>query len=161
MLCKQGQLHLPFVYLQRVLLETGTGREYYDLLHGCEHPRALGCRGWRSLSRGSRRQAGEGAQRAERLIDLRERVLQSVTSPRASHYLPGLIDHLFADPAVTAASVEAALGCNRQTAANLINRLVDRGVLRQAGERERDRVYLAPAILDLMATVNSPKPRRA
>jgi len=38
----------------------------------------------------------------------------------------------------------------RETAANLIARLVDQQVLVQAHDRKRDRVYTAPEILDLM-----------
>lgn len=145
-LLSRGVLPSPLLYLSAFF--EATRAEYYGRLH------AVSKEGdWENwilyFVNGVARQSEDAVDRASRILEildgwrLRVAGLGSDTPAR-------LVDLLAGNPFVTAAGVSERLGVARTTATRAIARLVDLGILRQVGERRRDRAYCATAILDVL-----------
>jgi Fic family protein len=96
-------------------------------------------------------QARDVLQRARALQDLHDDYRARVTGVRSSSLLPKLVDEVFVNPAVTAGTVQRALGVTNRAALVNIDRLVTEGVLIEVESRGRTRRFLAR---ELVATVN-------
>jgi len=145
-LLSRSVLPSPLLYLSAFF--EATRAEYYGRLH------AVSKEGdWENwilyFVNGVARQSEDAVDRASRILEildgwrLRVAGLGSDTPAR-------LVDLLAGNPFVTAAGVSERLGVARTTATRAIARLVDLGILRQVGERRRDRAYCARAILDVL-----------
>lgn len=145
-LLSRSVLPSPLLYLSAFF--EATRAEYYGRLH------AVSKEGdWENwilyFVNGAARQSEDAVDRASRILEildgwrLRVAGLGSDTPAR-------LVDLLAGNPFVTAAGVSERLGVARTTATRAIGRLVDLGILRQVGERRRDRAYCATAILDVL-----------
>ncbi len=99
----------------------------------------------------------EGADDALRLIgaleELRARWHAELQSGRSSALLLKLSDSLFGRPAISIGAASKLLGITPASASGTITKLENAGILREITGRTRDRVYIAPAILDI---VNEP-----
>jgi Fic family protein len=98
----------------------------------------------------ARAQARDAHDRGERLLDLRDAYRARYQRGRTSAALLRVIDMLFESPAITVPRVEQALRITFPTANAWIERLVQDGVLTEVTGRARNRIYLAPAIFDLL-----------
>ncbi len=147
MLCEQAQLAKPLVYVSGYIDQNR--EEYYDLLH------RVSTRGewlaWiRYFLRALSTQAADALNRTDRLIDLQTRFQQAVREKRASALLPKLIDHLFMSPVITVSEAAQACGCTPQNASQLLGRLLSKGIVEEITGRASNRVFQAPAIVNLI-----------
>lgn len=160
-LVERGILPTPLLYLSAFF--EATRRDYYDLLG------AVTARGeWEAwltyFLNGAARQSEDALGRAERINKLLEewRVKAGAfASPRGSkgglaHGGPltqvplRLVDMLAANPFITIKKAAEQLGVAFTTAQRGIEKLEKLGVLRLANKRQRDRVYCAQAIFDIL-----------
>ena len=98
--------------------------------------------------RGVQRQSNDAVDRAERLLDLRERYRQQVQAATRSQAV-GAVDLTFAFPILTSRVVERELGVSRPTALKLLGQLAGYGILteRATGPRGQRR-WVAEEVLD-------------
>lgn len=144
MLCLEGVLLQPLLYLSAWFERYRS--EYYD------HLLYVSQRGsWNEwltfFARGVAHEAMDAVDRATRLRDLQVEYTDRVRTARTSVLLLKLIEHLFAQPAVTAAAVRKLLDVTPRTAQQHIDRLRKAGILTEITGRRRDRIYLAHGIV--------------
>lgn len=98
--------------------------------------------------RGVQRQSNDAVDRAERLLDLRERYRQQVQAATRSQAV-GAVDLTFAFPILTSRVVERELGVSRPTALKFLGQLAGYGILteRATGPRGQRR-WVAEEVLD-------------
>lgn len=95
-------------------------------------------------------QAHDAIERADRLLKLREDYRADLQRDRASANLLKLIDHLFAFPAVTISEAARFLDLTYRSAALQIQRLEQEGIVVEVTGKERNRVYLASSIVEIV-----------
>lgn len=146
LLCHQGVLHRPLLYLSHYLKEHR--QEYYDLLSGV---RSEG--DWEAWVRfflaGVATTADEATKTAKAINALRENTQACVADLRLGRYAPKLIDLLFVRPLLNINLVRHDLGVAFETARRLVERLVATEVLEETTGRQRGRVFRFSAYLDL------------
>ncbi|MEM9883597.1 MAG: Fic family protein [Planctomycetota bacterium] len=147
LLCEQGQLTKPLVYVSGFFEKRRS--EYYErLLRVSTNGEWVAWIAFFLEAIAS--QSQDAVQRADRLLDLQEEMKTAVTQKQASSLLPILVDALFSYPYVTASRVESLCDCSTQTAWSLIRRLVEKGILREITQRARNKVFEASRITDLI-----------
>ncbi len=121
-------------------------QDYYDLLLAISERGA-----WRDwllfFLEGVAEQSCEAIGRARRLQDLQREFHQRVRQRRASQLLSDLIDGLFERPIISIPQAQQMLNVSYPTAQQHVNKLMDVGVLRYAGQTTRGRFYVAEEIL--------------
>ncbi len=147
MLCQQAQLSKPLVYVSAYF--EAHRDQYYDLLY------RVSTRGewvpWiRFFLEAIATQSQDATRRAEALLTLCDRYLQTVQKKRASPLLARLVNRLFVNPAVTVVETAQAMECSNQNASNLIRHLEAERILSEVTGRSRDRVWVARDILHLI-----------
>jgi Fic family protein len=144
LLIEWGLLSLPLLYLSAYFQQHRDA--YYALLMAVSERGA-----WREWMRyfllGVAEQARDAAVRATRLQDLRESWHNQLAKTSRSTLLLRLADHLFTSPVLTVAEAQEYLGVSYPGAKSNIDRLVQVGILRQAGEASYAKIYLAREIL--------------
>lgn len=95
-------------------------------------------------------QCTDAVQRAQRLFALRERYHRDLHATRTSALPLRLVDHLFERPATTIGQAAGVLDVTWRAASLNVDKLVDAGILREATGRERNRIFVAQEILDLL-----------
>ena len=140
-----GLLPLPFLCLSGFF---DRHREnYYELLIGVSERGA-----WKQwiqfFLRGVAEQAGDAMARAKQLQDLQLDWRGQLQDGGAPGWILGLADLLFETPLVSAQMVRKRLGVSHPTAMEGLRRLEDMGVLREISGKERNRLYLAAAIMN-------------
>jgi Fic family protein len=147
-LVARGRLPSPLLYLSAYLERHR--QDYYDALQairktGDPVP-------WVELFLTAvQTQAGDAVQRAQRIIELRERYLQVAAAVGTSNAL-ALVDLICENPVVTTRSIEGRLGVSRPTALRLLRRMEEQGVLSEGEEGIRgQRRYVALAMMDAVA----------
>jgi len=98
-------------------------------------------------------QARDTIQRSDRLLDLREQYRSWALAEGRTGNLALLVDFLFERPIVSIADVMERLVVTRRGANQLVQRLVDHGILAEVTGRQRNREYAA---LEILAIVNPP-----
>jgi Fic family protein len=88
-------------------------------------------------------QARDAVIRAQRLRVLRDDYRARVATARSSGLLGVLVDAVFDTPALTIPQARALLGVTHRAAAQNIAKLVDAGILREVGDRARNKLFLA------------------
>jgi Fic family protein len=147
LLCEQGQLTKPLVYVSGFFERRRS--EYYERLlrvstHGEWVP-------WiEFFLEAVATQARDAVERADRLLDLQAEMKAAVQEKKASSLLPVMIDALFQNPYVTAQRVQQTCDCSTQTAWNLIRKLEKKNILREITQRGRNKVYEARRVTDLI-----------
>ena len=146
LLCTENLLPQPLLYLS-AFFERQRDR-YYDLL--LEVSRKGAWTPWISFFlRAVAHQARDAIARSDRLLALWHRYRTTLQEARASALLLQLVDDLFADPAITNPGAARRLGITPRSAQLNINKLVAAGILVEATGQKRNRVYAAPAIIDI------------
>jgi Fic family protein len=145
-LCARGVMDIPLLYLSAFF--EATRRDYYERLRGVTE------RGeWENwleyFFNGVARQSEDALSRALRinqlLADWHKAVAQS-GSPA-----PGqIVDLLAGNPFLTLRSAEKKLAVAYNTVARAVTVLEKRGIVELVGERKRDRVFCARAILNIL-----------
>lgn len=150
LLCEWGLLSQPLLYLSAYF---NTHREaYYDLLLRVSREGAW--EDWLTFFlRGVAVQARDAISRAQRIEDLHEDYHVQMLEDQAPAGVLQVIDWLFVQPLVTIRQVEQELDLTYQTARRYVDRLEEKGILREITGQARNRVYRADAVLD---AINEP-----
>lgn len=144
-LVARGRLPAPLLYLSAYLDQHRD--DYYAALQAIrEEGNAID---WVELFlAATKTQAVDAVQRAERIVDLRERYRRVAASLGTSNAL-ALVDLICENPVVTTRSIEDRLQVSRPTSLRLLRRMEEHGVLSEedAGPRGQRR-YVARALMD-------------
>jgi len=142
-----GLLPYPLLYLSAFFERNRDA--YYDLLLGVSQKGAWN--EWLSFFlQGVAEQSSDAVERAKRLQDLQlewRRVLQHA---RGSALLLGVLDNLFVQPIASASQIQSGFRVTHQTSMKILRRLAKEGILKETTGRERNRRYLAKAVLDIL-----------
>jgi Fic family protein len=132
LLIQEKRLATPLLYLSGYL-ETHR-RDYYDRLQAVRERGEI--QQWlQFFLTAVKRQSDDAADRASRLVELRERYTSETTKARSR--ISELIELLFHNPFVTVSRVERALKMTNQGARNLIRDAEQRGWLQDLGASGR------------------------
>lgn len=147
LLCADGLLPKPLLYLS-AYFERHRQR-YYDLLL------AISQRGaWSEwitfFLRGVAEQSHDAIRRSNRLIDLWQEYRQKLQSARTSPLSLRLVDELLSYPAISVAWAAKRLKVTHRSIQLNIEKLVRHGILREATGRRRNRIFVAPEIINIL-----------
>ncbi len=149
MLSREGVLPVPLINPSAELERRR--REYYDGL--LDVTRRGEWATWIEFFAGCvEREADDACRRLIRLDALRDAYRGQFAAARTSALLLRLVDELFADPAVTVRDASNRLGINSTNAQRLVDKLVAGGMLQEVTGQQRNRVYMAQAIVDVFAS---------
>lgn len=147
LLCSWKQLHHPFLYMSSYF-------ERYKELYRYLLLKVSQKSAWNEwldfFLTGVIMQSRDAITRSERLIELKEQYRQKIKKKRTSAHQLKLVDELFLSPWTTMSRASGVLGITPMAAQNNINKLVATGILREFTGRPRDRIYIAPAILNII-----------
>ena len=152
LLCDSGLLPRPLFYLSGYFERHR--RDYYDGLL------AVSQRGeWLAWTlfflHGVRVQATDAVRRAEQLMSLRESWRVQLQVESASPTALRLLDQIFVYPATTISRAARELSVTPRAASMAVNRLSESGIVRETTGRQRNRVFSAPAIVEILDAPNS------
>ncbi|HEU0163399.1 MAG TPA: Fic family protein [Thermomicrobiales bacterium] len=150
-----GRLDLPLLYLSEYFEDHR--EEYIDLLL------AVSQRGdWKEwllfVLEAIESQANDAFRRGQRLLQLREELRSHYLHATRSSVALHVIDRLFENPAITVKNAAAHANVSTQSATKSIELLVEDGVLEEVTGQKRNRVFLAPAIVEAMTARRSVRP---
>lgn len=149
LLVSWGLLPEPLLYLSAFF--SRHRQDYYDLLMAVSERGAW--TEWISFFlEGVAEQSRDAVFRARRLQDLRTDWHERLTEARASALLLQLADHLFDSPVITIPEAERLLGVTYRSAQLNVEKLVDADILRQVGEADYRKTFVAGEILDVVGT---------
>ncbi len=143
-LIERGRLAQPLLYLSDFVERHRV--DYYDLLqrvrtHGEWTP-------WlRYFLTGVEQTARDAAERAHRLLALRESLLRQTE--------PKLVDQLFSNPYVSNGKAAQVMGVSLPTATRVLRRLQEKGLLTETTGRNWGKLYLAQGVLDALSSTQT------
>ena len=147
LLCTEGLLPQPLLYLSAYFEQHR--QEYYDGLLGVS--RAGRWREWVAFFvRGVAEQSRDALLRAGRLLDLQKEYREILTHARVSPLALQLMDSLFSNPVVTVGRAAELLGTTPRSAQANIQKLVLHGILAEATGRQRNRIFAASRIVNIV-----------
>jgi Fic family protein len=147
LLCERGLLTHPLLYLSAYFEKNR--RDYYD--HLLRVSQTGSWQDWVGFFlAGVAQQSQDAIQRSQRLLKLWEEYRRRLQRVRASALLLRLVDELFARPAITVNSARRRLGVTHRTARLNVYRLAKEGILREGTGKQRNRVYVAPEIIEIV-----------
>jgi Fic family protein len=147
MLCERRCLPEPLLYLSAFFEQHR--EEYYDRL--LEVSRRAAWNEWIAFfAQGVAEQANDATTRAGRLLDLWQIYRHRVTKIVRSSAVLRLIDELFASPYITVNRAKEVMAVAFKSANNIVERLVQAGILREITGQQRYRVYSADEIFHLL-----------
>lgn len=139
-LCQQNVLDRPTLYISEFLKKH---RKTYFLKLNAYHDG--GVNEWlKFFLKGVIEVSRAAVQTSSKIVDLREHDMQVIASlgKKTSVGAIELIRELYKVPIVDAARVQQITGFSRQGSYNLINKLVEEGILEQRGEKEYGKSYI-------------------
>jgi Fic family protein len=153
-----GRLLITLFLIEREILPTpllylsaffeASRREYYDGLRGVSERGA-----WNNWLEyfllGVARMSEDALNRATRINQLLARWQKKMSGESSSNPLR-VVELLGANPFITTNGVAEKLGSAFTTAQRAIERLERASIVKQVGEKKRDRVYCAKALLDIL-----------
>jgi Fic family protein len=149
LLQERGFLPEPLLYLSAFLERRR--EEYFELLLRVSQEGAY--LDWIDFFlEGVATQANDATTRSARMLDLWQRYRQQLQAAGAPGRLLRIVDGLFARPTLTSMRVAADLNITRRAAQQNIDKLVDAGILTEITGKERNRIYLAQEIYDIVST---------
>lgn len=150
MLCKDGILPLPLLYLSAYFEKNR--QTYYDLLLAVSTRNAWD--EWVSFFlTGVITQANDGIQRATKLATLRDQYHATLHGVRSSSLLLQLVDRLFEQPAITAPIASDFLSVSHTSAMKYLRILESHGIAVEVTGNTRDKMFVAREII---RTTNAP-----
>ena len=146
LLCERKILTKPLLYLSAYLEQHRV--RYMDLMLSVSQ------RGeWENwiefFLHGIAEQAMDGVERATKLMALWQDYRKRLQTARMSILAQNLVDQLFQQPALSVNTAQDVLGVSFASAQNNVMRLVSLGILKEVTGRKRDRIFIAPEILQL------------
>jgi Fic family protein len=159
LLCAEGLLPEPLLYLSAYFERHRDG--YVDRLLGVSQSNAW--EDWMTFFlTGIAEQGRDGIHRAGRLMELRETYRRRLQAGRSSALTLQLTDELFAYPAMSITQTAARLKVTRRAIDLSLNKLISEKILVESTGRQRNRVFVAPAIIQIIeateATAGQEKP---
>lgn len=148
LLCERGVLPQPLLYLSAFFEKHRA--EYYDrLLRISQHGEWIE---WiLFFLRGVAEQARDAVARTQRLLDLREQYRKELQYLRTSGPLLRLVDELFGHPAITISQAQNVLAAKTfHSARSYVEKLAERGILREHTGQRRNRIFVAPEIVSII-----------
>lgn len=137
-LCYHEVLHQPLLYLSLFLRRQRA--EYYDRLTAIR--RGGDWEGWlRLFLRGVGETAEEATTTARAILLLREQHQALLRQHQSSRYSGSLLDLLFERPHVNVNLIQDQLGVTYRTAAKLVDRFVELGLLEEITGGQRNRRF--------------------
>lgn len=145
MLCERGFLNEPLLYLSAYFERHRDA--YYD--HLLDVSRRGAWMGWITFFlRGVAEEGRDGVQRARRLLELRDRYRRTAEAAKMPATSFGVIDTFFATPILSLSTLTKNLGISYNAAQSAIRKLEDKGIVTEITGQQRNRVYLAPEVLE-------------
>jgi Fic family protein len=146
LLCERNILTKPLLYLSAYFEKNRT--QYTDLLL-----RVSQKADWESwiefFLEGVAEQATDGVERATNLMALCQDYRKRLQTARVSILAQNLVDQLFLQPAMSVSLARQLLKVGFLSAQNNVMRLVKLGILKEMTGRKRNRIFIAPEILQL------------
>ncbi len=154
-LCERGCLSQPLLYLSGFFDETRD--EYYRLLLAVSQKGA-----WREwieyFLRGIRRQAQRALFDTQKLLEHYETYRTKLKEgKRVPQEAARILDHVFANPFVSIARHAQRVGISYWKAQRGVEYWINEGLLQEATGRNRNRIYIAKEILQIMAAPSLPE----
>jgi Fic family protein len=151
LLCERNILTKPLLYLSAYFEQHRT--EYADLLLRVSQKAA-----WEAwiefFLKGIAEQAMDGVERATKLMALWQDYRKRLQTARTSILGQNLVDQLFMQPAMSVGLARQLLRVSFLSAQNNVMRLVKLGILKEMTGRKRNRIFIAPEILQLTGASN-------
>jgi Fic family protein len=145
--CTEGLLPQPLLYLS-AYFERRRDQYYQGLLGVSRHGH------WTEwitfFLRGVTLQARDALRRATLLLDLQKEYRDTLLTVRSTALTQQLMESLFSYPALTVAQATQRLGATTRTAQLTIEKLIDQTILKEATGRSRNRVYIAPQVIQII-----------
>lgn len=147
LLCAEEILPAPLLYLSAFFEKHRP--EYYRLLLGVSQ------RGeWNAWVRyfltAVATQARDAIARSDRVLALWQSYRNRLQSARSSALLLQLVDQLFATPAMSNSRVAEVLDVTARSAQLNVNKLIDEGILSEVTGKQRNRIYMAVEIMQVL-----------
>lgn len=156
LLVHAGVLRRPLLYLSYFLKRHRP--EYYDRLTAIRE--SGDWEGWlRFFLSGVAETASEATETAGAILRLREE--HDIATRDLPVNASRILDHLYQQPLVTAATVQQALNVSWPTANKLLTEFVERGVLYEITGHRRNRIYRYSPYLELFASDDTEEPDQA
>ncbi len=147
LLCKEGALSEPLLYLSAFFERNRS--DYYRLLLAVSQ--AGRWADWISFFlRGVAEQSRDALARSGRLLNLWKHYRNEFQSARSSALQLRLVDQLFAYPAITVTQAAKLLKVTHRSAQLNIDKLIRRGILKEATGKQRNRVFVALDIVKII-----------
>jgi Fic family protein len=148
LLCEQKLLSQPLLHLSAYFEKHQ--EDYYDHLLRISQTGA-----WQEwiqfFLRGVSEQAQEAAERSQELLELRQRLQEKIRAKRASALAARLVDYLFTSPGVSIPLAKQLLKVTYPSASLTVHKLVEAGILSEVSGHKRNRIWLAPEILQILS----------
>jgi Fic family protein len=146
LLCERNILTKPLLYLSAYLEQHRL--QYMDLMLSVSQ-RGEWERWIEFFLNGIAEQAMDGVERATKLMALWQDYRKRLQTARMSILAQNLVDELFKQPAMSVGLAQQVLKVSFASAQNNVMRLVKLGILKEVTGRKRDRIFIAPEILQL------------
>jgi Fic family protein len=146
LLCERNILTKPLLYLSAYLEQHRA--QYMDLLLRVSQ-KGEWERWIEFFLAGVAEQAIDGVERATKLMILWQDYRKRLQTARMSILAQNLVDQLFHQPAMSVGLAQQVLRVSFASAQNNVTRLVKLGILKEMTGRKRDRIFIAPEILQL------------
>lgn len=142
--CAWNLLPQPLLYLSAFF--EAYREHYYDLLQ------AVSTRGaWNEwllfFLKGVENQSRDALLRSKRLQDLQRQYYDKLQEDRSPSTVFKLVDLLFVSPVVTIPQVSSFIGTTYAPASKHVKQFVEAGILKEIGNRSRNRLFVASEIL--------------
>lgn len=147
LLCTEGPLPQPLLYLSAFFERHR--QDYYRLLLAVSQ-KGVWDEWVNFFLRGVAEQSRDAIKRSSQLLDLWHSYRQRLQSARASALIIRLIDELFLFPAVSIPKAAKLLGVTQRSAQLNVEKVVAAGILREATGRQRNRIFIAPEIIQII-----------
>ncbi len=152
LLCKEGALPEPLLYLSAYFERYRN--DYYRLLLAVSQSGKW--IDWISFFlRGVAEQSRDALVRSDRLLQLWKNYRGEFQSARSSALQLRLVDQLFAYPAITANQAAKLLQVTHRSAQLNIEKLIRKGILKEATGKQRNRVFIAPHIVKIIEATHA------
>lgn len=151
LLCEWKLMPQPLLYLSAYF--ESNRRQYYDGL--LDVSRTGNWNSWiLFFLNGISVQSRDAVMRSKALMDLWQRYRERLQSARASGLLLTLVDYLFSQPFVSVSRIEKVLGVTPRSAQQNIDKLVKHGILHEITGRQRNRIFCAIEVVQIVDNVN-------
>ncbi len=151
LLCKWELLSQPLLYLS-AYFEKYRDDYYNGLLEVTRHAN------WERwliyFLSGIKEQSNDAIVRSSQLIDLWGAYKDKLQNARASGLQYQLIEHLFVQPIFSTSHIQKQLGITFRAAQQNIDKLIEHGILSEVTGKQRNRIFAARHIIDIVDRAN-------